>query len=588
MLLEHLGVIGNCQFSALVERTGEIVWCCLPRFDSEPVFSTLLDAEQGGKFLVGPADGQHGKQSYIENTNILKTTFETPSGAFQVLDFAPRFVQYNRTFRPTQIFRIIEPLEGSPRIRVSCAPRLGWSKSVPERLNGSNHICFEGFDSQFRLTTDIPVSYLTGEAFTLTGRRHLALTWGAPIEEPLHSLSEQFLNETLRYWQNWVKQCNIPPLYQDAVIRSALALKLHCFEDTGAIIAAMTTSIPEAPGSGRTWDYRYCWLRDAYYSLGAFRLLGQFEERENFIHYLLNIAGGTPDLNLSPLYCVDGSVGAEERILESWPGFGGDGPVRVGNGAALHTQNDVFGEMVLSLVPIFFDDRYSSDRSKASLKLLENLARKAISLAGQPDAGIWEYRTKWKPQTFSSLMCWAAADRMARVASQHAPALEHEFRAASKRIHEEIIAKAWSPELGSFAASYGSKDLDASLLQMAHLRFLPLDDPRLRSTIDVIRDGLSKDGWLFRYRLDDGFGSPTAAFIICTFWLVEVLADIGRKAEAKSVLDRVYSTISPLGLLSEDYSTSDLRMWGNFPQAYSHVGLIRAAFAASPGWADVL
>ena len=255
---------------------------------------------------------------------------------------------------------------------------------------------------------------------------------------------------------------------------------------------------------------------------------------------------------------------------------------------ALHTQNDVFGEMVLSLVPIFRDDRFSSDRSKATLKLLEDLARKAISVAGQPDAGIWEYRTEWKPQTFSSLMCWAAADRMARVASRHDPALEHEFRAAAKRIHDEIIAKAWRPDLGSFAASYGSGDLDASLLQMAHLRFLPLDDARLCKSIDGIRAGLSKDGWLFRYRLDDGFGSPTAAFIICTFWLVEALADTGRKAEAKKVMDHVHSTLSGLGLLSEDYETTDLRMWGNFPQAYSHVGLIRAAFAASPRWADVL
>ena len=414
------------------------------------------------------------------------------------------------------------------------------------------------------------------------------LTWGAPVEEPLHSLAERFLNETERYWQRWVKQCNIPPLYQDAVIRSALALKLHCFEDTGAIVAAMTTSIPEAPGSGRTWDYRYCWLRDAYYALGAFRLLGQFEERESFIHYLLNIAGGAANLNLAPLYRVDGSVGPEERILESWSGFGGQGPVRVGNSAVLHTQNDVFGEMVLSLVPIFRDDRFSSDRSKATLKLLEDLARKAISVAGRPDAGIWEYRTEWKPQTFSSLMCWAAADRMARVASRHAPALEEEFRAASQCIHKEILAKAWSPNLDSFAASYGSGDLDASLLQMAHLRFFPLDDPRLSRTIDGIRSGLSKNGWLFRYRLDDGFGFPTVAFIICTFWLVEALADTGRKAEAKKVMDHVHSAMSGLGLLSEDYETTDRRMWGNFPQAYSHVGLIRAAFAASPRWEDVL
>ncbi|HUO34919.1 MAG TPA: glycoside hydrolase family 15 protein [Candidatus Acidoferrum sp.] len=588
MLLEHLGVIGNCQFSAIIERTGEIVWCCLPRFDSEPVFSTLTDAQQGGKFLVGAALGEPGTQSYLYNTNILQTVFETPSGKFQVTDFAPRFEQFGRTFRPTQLYRIVEPLEGAPRIRVACEPKLGWSRAVPMRLNGSNHIRFEGYESRLRLTTDIPISYLNGEPFTLTGRRHLALTWGAPIEEALPPLVERFFNSTRRYWERWVKQCSIPPLYQDAVIRSALALKLHCFEDTGAIVAAMTTSIPEAPGSGRTWDYRYCWLRDAYYCLGAFRLLGQFEERESFIHYLLNVAGSSPGLNLSPLYRIDGTPGPAEEILHDWAGFEGNGPVRVGNGAVRHTQNDVFGEMVLSLVPIFMDDRYSIDRSKVTLKLIEDLARKAVSVAGLPDAGIWEYRTEWKPQTFTGLMCWAAADRMARVAALHAPGIEQEFRSAAKKIQEDILAKAWCPDVESFAGTFGTRDLDASLLQMSHLRFLSLDDTRLRKTIDTIRKDLTKDGWLYRYRLDDGFGVPAVAFVICTFWLVEALADTGRKAEAREIMDRVQASLSNLGLLAEDYESSTRRMWGNFPQAYSHVGLIHAAFAASPEWADAL
>ena len=588
MLLEHLGLIGNCQLSALVHHTGELVWCCLPRFDSEPVFSTLLDEKEGGRFLVGPAGGESGEQVYLENTNVLETRFRTSSGSFRVLDFAPRFMQYDRTFRPTQIFRILEPLEGSPRIRVSCDPRLGWSKAIPARVHGSNHVRFEGFESQLRLTTDIPVSYLGGQSFTLTDRRQMVLTWGTPVEEPLRPLADRFLGETQRYWQRWVKQCNVPPRYQDAVIRSALALKLHCFEDTGAIVAAMTTSIPEAPGSRRTWDYRYCWLRDAYYSLGAFRLLGQFEERESFIHYLLNIAGSTSDLNLSPLYRVDATSSLDEQILENWTGFNGDGPVRVGNGAAAHIQNDVFGEMVLALVPIFLDERFSADRSKAALQLIERLARKAIFVAGQPDAGIWEYRTEWKPQTFSNLMCWAAADRMARVSSLHAPNMEQEFRSAAEGIRKEIFAKAWCPQIKSFAATYGGMDLDASLLQMAYLRFLPFEDVRMSATIDSIRQGLSNNGWLFRYRLDDGFGSPKVAFIICTFWLVEALADAGRSAEAKEVMDRVHAALSPLGLLSEDYETSNMKMWGNFPQAYSHVGLIHAAFAASPPWADVL
>ena len=588
MHLEDLGLIGNCQFSALVDRSGAIVWCCLPRFDSEPIFGALLDSSDGGSFQVSGADGRPGTQRYLDNTNVLETTFHGQEGSFRIVDLAPRFVMHGRIFRPTQLFRIVEPVSGAPRISVRCAPRLGWSKDMPQSFQGSNHIEFAGFASPLRLTTDIPPAYLGGRPFALRERRILALTWGEPIEEPLAQLCERFLGETIRHWQGWVKQCNIPPLFQKEVIRSALALKLHCFEDTGAIVASMTTSIPEAPGSARTWDYRYCWLRDAYYTLGALRLLGHFEERERFVQYLLNIAAGMPGLDLSPLYRVDGASDLEERTMDGWPGFGGHGPVRVGNAASRHTQNDVFGEMVLALTPVFLDDRFSVERSPAALELLERLARKAVAVVGGPDAGIWEYRTELKTQTFSSLMCWAAADRMALVAARHVPAIEPEFRAAAGKIRDEIIARAWNAELKSFVANYDGGDLDASLLQMAVLRFLPADDPRLRSTIDSIWRVLGNDGWLYRYRLDDGFGQPAVAFTLCTFWLIEALATTGREEEAKAVMQKVHAALSPLGLLSEDFEPASKRMWGNFPQAYSHVGLIHAAFAASPRWSDIL
>jgi GH15 family glucan-1,4-alpha-glucosidase len=588
MRLEDLGLIGNCQCSALVDRTGSIVWCCLPRFDSEPVFSTLLDACNGGHFLVGPAGGETGVQRYVDNTNVLETTFETPSGTLRIRDFVPRFIQYDRVFRPTQIMRILEPVTGTPRIRVRCDPRQGWSRHPAPQTIGSHHIRFDGFAAQLRLTTDIPLSYLSGQPFALTERRHLALTWGAPIEEPLAGLCERFLQETLRYWQRWIKECDVPPLFQREVIRSALALKLHCFEDTGAIVAAMTTSVPEAPGSGRTWDYRYCWLRDAYYVLSAFRLLGHFEEREQFVRYLINVASATPDVDLAPLYRIDANVDLEERTLDGWPGYCGEGPVRVGNAAALQRQNDVFGEMVLALSPVFLDDRFSAERSPTTLDLLQRLTRKAVALAGTPDASIWELRGTLRPQTFSSLMCWAAADRMANVAAAHCPGQEMSWRADAERIRKEILANAWSERVGSLVSSYGGTELDAALLQIASVRFLPPDDPRLRRTIEAVWRGLAHGGWLMRYRADDGFGRPTMAFIICTFWLIEALVLVGRAEEGRALLQQALAALSPLGLLSEDYAPDGLRMWGNFPQAYSHVGLIHAAFAASPRWSEVL
>jgi GH15 family glucan-1,4-alpha-glucosidase len=485
---------------------------------------------------------------------------------------------------------MLHPLSGTPRARVSCDPLLGWSRRSPARVTGSNHVEFAGFGSRLRLTTDIPLSYLGGRPFALTGPHHLVLTWGEPVEQPLAALCERFLRETLGYWERWVKHCNIPPLYQAEVIRSALALKLHCYEDTGAIVAATTTSIPESPGSERTWDYRYCWLRDSYYVLGALRRLGQFEERERFAHFLLNIVADSPELDLAPLYRVDGTTdGLDERILEDWPGYAGNGPVRVGNAAVGQKQNDIYGELLLSLAPIFLDERFRADRTPQTLKLLERLAHKAVSLAGTPDAGIWEFRRKnHKPQTYSTLMCWAAAERMAKVAERHLPGQVERYRRDAAKIHRLLIEEAWNPSLGAFASVHGGDDLDASLLQMAPMHFLPIDDTRIHTTIDRLSGDLAHEGWLFRYRSEDDFGKPTVAFILCTFWLVEALASVGRLQEARDVFERAIKAPSPLGLLSEDYATRDLRMWGNFPQAYSHVGLIHAAFAASPRWSEYL
>ncbi len=585
--LEDLGLIGNCQLAAHVARDGRIVWACLPRFDSPPVFAALLDDEAGGAFTVAPAGGGQGTQRYLPNTNVLETRFAGPDGAFRVLDFAPRFRLYDRMFRPPLLVRIVEPLSGQPRVRIACDPVLGWSRARPVTAAGSHHVSYQGYAAELRLTTDAPLSYLGGEPFALTGTRRFVLAWGAPVEEPLEPLCDRFLRSTVAYWQQWVKHCALPPAWQDEVIRSALALKLHCFEDTGAIVAALTTSLPESPGSGRTWDYRYCWLRDAYYALGAFRLLGHFEEREQFLEYLLNVAGGAPGLELAPLYRIDGRSDLAESVLADWPGFGGEGPVRIGNGAATHLQHDVYGELVLALTPLFLDARFREHATTPALDLTTALARKAVALAGTPDAGIWELRTEWRPQTFSSLMCWAAADRMHRIALAHRPADAAGFRQAADAIHAEILARAIDPARGCLVADYGGREVDAALLQAVTLRLLPPGDPRLHATVDAVVADLGHHGWLRRYRTEDGFGVPEVAFMLCTFWLVEALARLGRRDEARAVLERTRQAGPPLGLLAEDIDPRSGRMWGNFPQAYSHVGLIHAAFAASPPWSEV-
>jgi GH15 family glucan-1,4-alpha-glucosidase len=586
MELSALGLIGNCQLSALVDRRGAIVWSCMPRFDAPPVFGALLDDEKGGRFSITAADGSVGTQRYLPNTNVLETRFESSDGAFRILDFAPRFRLFERSFRPTKLVRIVEPLSGTPRIRVLCDPVLGWSRARPVREQGSHHISYHGYATELRLTTDAALSYLTGDPFALTGRKHFVLAWGAPVEEPLEALCDRFLRDTVRYWQQWVKHCDIPPTYQEEVIRSALALKLHCFEDTGAIIAATTTSIPESPGSGRTWDYRYCWLRDAFYTLGAFRLLGHFEERERFLEFLLNVASSATDLGLAPLYRIDGKSDLGEYIVD-WQGFRGEKPVRVGNQAAQHQQHDVFGEMVLALAPLFLDARFRDQVNEQTLSLVARLARKAISVAGKPDAGIWEYRSEWRPQTFSTLMCWAAADRMQKISQLHSPAEAQEFAAAATKIRDEILQNAIDPARQCLVADYGGTEVDAALLQAIPLRLLHPSDTRMIATIDAVRADLQWNGWLKRYRTNDGFGVPSVAFTLCTFWFVEALANAGKIDEARALMDKVREIRSPLGLLSEDVNPATGEMWGNFPQAYSHVGMIHAAFAAAPRWSEV-
>jgi GH15 family glucan-1,4-alpha-glucosidase len=586
--LENLGVIGNGQYAALINERATIVWCCLPRFDAAPVFGALLDPD-GGDFGIDSADTRALTAStYIENTNVLETRFHAADGSFRVLDFAPRFVEHQRSFHPAQIVRIVEPLAGSPVIRVRCQPRLGWSREAPASVAGSHHVEYAGFDASLRLTTDYSLSSLDGRPTALTGPRHFVLSWGAPVEEPLAPLARRFLEETTDYWRHWVKECNLPPLFQQPVIRSALTLKLMCFEDTGAIIAAPTTSIPESPGSGRTWDYRYCWLRDAFYVLNAFRRLGHFQEREKFLEFLLNVAASEPTLDLRPLYRIDGTRVEGERLVSNWAGFNGEQPVRVENAAGAQRQHDVYGEMVQALAPIFLDDRFGPERTPSVWALLERLARRAIAVAGTPDAGIWEVRGAQQTQTFSSLMCWVAADRMASLSRRHNPQVEAEFRTAALRIRDEILARGWSTGLDSLVSTYDGTQLDAALLQAIPLRLFDQGDPRADQTIRAVQRGLMRDGLLMRYTYDDGFGAPHSAFLICTFWLVEALAHVGRTAEATAAMNEALKLASPLGLLSEDFAVDTQQLLGNFPQAYSHVGLINAAFAASPSWSEIL
>ena len=360
-MAQGLGIIGNCSYSALL-RDGSVEWLCWPRPDSSFVFGPLLDRERGGRSSSRASTPTEVRQEYIENTNVLRTVFRGPSGTFELIDFAPRFQLYDRYFKPSMLVRIMRPLSGEPR-RPDSLPARSYEYGLTEVgiWRASNHIEYTGFPAPVRLTTNVPLTYVEDERpFLLEQDRHLVLTWGEPLEAGLEDTAERFLERTIDYWRRWVKGTRVPRDYQREVVRSALALKLHQYEDTGALLAATTTSLPEYPGSGRTWDYRFCWLRDAYFTLNALERLGHSEEMELFLEYLRNICEEREGV-LQPAYRINGDSHATERELEHLSGFNGDGPVRIGNQAFEHVQNDVYGEMVLAVSRLFLDTRFTGE-----------------------------------------------------------------------------------------------------------------------------------------------------------------------------------------------------------------------------------
>ena len=581
-----LALIGNCSYNALL-RNGSVEWMCWPRPDSSFVFGPLLDEQRGGGFAIEGVDATEIRQEYLENTNVLRTVFRTQSGEFELLDFAPRFVLHDRSFKPQMLVRILRPIAGEPHATVRCRPVYEYGLSESGSWRASNHIEYTGFPAPVRLTTNVPLTYVEDERpFLVDKDRHLVLTWGEPLEAGLEETAERFLERTVDYWRRWVKGTRVPRDYQREVVRSALALKLHQYEDTGALLAATTTSIPEHPGSGRNWDYRFCWLRDTYFTLNALERLGHSEEMEGFLEYLRNIcerSGGV----LQPAYRINGAAEAEERILDHLAGFRGDGPVRIGNQAFEHVQNDVYGEMVLAVSRLFLDTRFvGSIPPRTAVDLVQDLVDQIEARLEEPDAGLWEFRERSRLHSFSVLMHWAGARRAAEVATGLGDeALAGRARSIEERAAHVLWTRCWNDELGALTQVAGEPQLDAALLLAVHLGFLEPEDPRAANHIGAIREALAVDGGLLRrYTTRDDFGHMHAAFTVCTFWLSEALAVIGRVDEARELFEYLLSLNNGLGLYSEDILPETLEQSGNFPQTYSHVGLINAAFRLSRRW----
>lgn len=590
-----LAPIGNGSVACLVDRCARFIWACAPRPDSDPLFSALLsdrdvaDPALGGVWAIDVADLAQVDQTYIRNTAVLSTRFTDVNGAvLEVVDFCPRRRREGRTYRPTAFLRLIRPLRGAPRIRVRLRPTAGYGARAAERTSGSNHIRYLGGDMPFRLTTNAPVGHVLEER-VFRVERELAFFLGPdePFAGDVLQTVRAMLDDTVQDWREWVRTLAVPLDYQAVVIRAAITLRLCVHEETGAIVAALTTSIPEAAHSGRNWDYRFCWIRDAYYVVQALTRLGAADVLEGYLGYLRNIVDDARGGHIQPVYGVGGEAALTEWIAPDLPGYRGMGPVRVGNQAHEHLQHDVYGQIVLSNVQAFFDERLLRPADAEDFRHLEAVGERAWAVYDTPDAGLWEFRTIARVHTYSAAMCWAACDRLANAAAKLglADRAAH-WRSRAAAIHDRIEAEAFRPELGRYAASFGHDDLDASLLQLAEIRFLHADDPRFRATLAAVERGLRRGSDLMRYAADD-FGEPETAFNFCTFWLIEALHLVGRTEEARELFETMLSRRTNAGLLSEDFAFSNGELWGNYPQTYSLVGLINCAMLLSRPWSAV-
>jgi pentatricopeptide repeat protein len=470
------------------------------------------------------------------------------------------------------------------RLRPACA----YGASSPEITRGSNHVRFVMPDMTLRLTTDVPPTYIVEEtSHILEHEVTLLLGPDESLTQAVCDTGRDFLEKTDHYWRNWVRFLSLPFEWQDPVIRAAITLKLCSFEETGAVLAALTTSIPEAPDSGRNWDYRFCWLRDSYFVVLALNRLGVTRTMEGYLSYITNIVSAHTEGPLQPLFGIALQRRLDERQEAELAGYRGMGPVRVGNHAYVQTQNDGYGAVVLATTQAFFDKRLAHPGDAAFFQRLEGLGERAVASWNTPDAGLWELRTREEVHTFSAVMCWAACDRLARIARHIGLTGRADYwRDHAETIRAGVLARAWNPELNSFVSSFGGEEIDASLLLMPELGFLRATDPKFLGTLDYVERRLKRGSTIYRYAAPDDFGEPETSFNVCTFWYIDALAQVGRTEEARALFQEMLDKRNHLGLLSEDVDSETGELWGNFPQTYSMVGLINSALRLSISWEE--
>jgi GH15 family glucan-1,4-alpha-glucosidase len=585
----NYGIVGNCRSAALISEQGTIEWLCLPQFDSSSVFASILDKDRGGFFSIKPKYLERTSQHYVPRTNILVTRFHCLDGVFEVHDFMPRYrIDKNEAYyTPPDVIRYFKHIVGDPEIYLHYNPKLEYS--IPETRQTIKEEYIKSattkgpYDSLY-LYSSFDLNCFDGKkAIRLVNDEYCLISYNQKLLHQDVRRSKLKLERTKVYWLNWSERTTFYKHFQEEIIRSALTLKMLSFDKSGAILAALTTSLPETIGEERNWDYRFCWIRDASMVVKNMTSLGHFRMARHYLNFIIDILP-EKDEKMQIMYGIRGEKKLTEKILEHLSGYENSYPVRIGNAAYKQKQNDIYGILLDVIYQHFELYSTSLEHSEELWTIVRNIIKVVKDNWQKPDRGIWEIRSENKHFTFSKVLCWTAVDRAVKIARL----LKREAYIANwsklrDRIKAEIHEKAWSENKKAFTQAYETEDLDASVLLMESYGFIDAKDQRFADTVTAIQNELEFNGLMFRYRNKDDFGTPKSAFTICSFWLIKSLYKIGRKKEAIQKFKTLLSYSNHLGLFSEDLDFVSKRMLGNFPQAYSHLAVIETAITISDG-----
>ncbi|MBN1407891.1 MAG: glycoside hydrolase family 15 protein [Calditrichaceae bacterium] len=579
------GVIGNCTSAALVSSKGSIDWCCLPKFDASSVFAKLLDTNKGGHFAIIVDPSYQITQQYLKNTNILCTDYKNNDDHFKVLDFMPRYKDENEYHAPPDIIRYIEYVSGKPKCKIEYNPQLEYA-AVPTKTEVMKHYIksytINGlYDSLYLYTNLNKQDVAAGKMIELTEDAFLLVSYNQKIFEQTQHRINLELQRTKVYWLNWAEMTRKFAEYNEEITRSALVLKLLSYQKSGAILAALTTSVPETIGETRNWDYRFCWLRDSSMVIKVMSNLGHMNLARRYLNFIIDIIPDKAE-KIQIMYGINREKKLNEQILDHLSGFKNSRPVRIGNDAYRQKQNDIYGILMDVLYQQFQLFDLTVEKSEALWTITRSIIRTVSKNWKKPDRGIWEFRSAHKHFTFSKILSWVAVDRAIKIANlidktEYIPA----WTKLADQIRQDIHKNAWDKERGSFVQFYGSKDLDAANLLMEPYGFIDSNDPKYVSTVLLTEKELSRDGLMYRYKNEDDFGVPSSSFTICTFWMINSLNQIGQKDKAAEMFKRLLSYSNHVGLFSEDIDFNTKQLLGNFPQAYSHLALVETAMVLS-------